>query len=370
MFQYNVTAPLFSIGYNPDDKIFLGAGVMIKRNGFRKYPFKSKHVIKADFAPSSSSYDFSYKGTFTEVIGKWNVRVNANMFAPSYTDYFYGYGNESVFDEEKFDVDARYYSARYLQYIFYPEIQRRSKNEVHEFIIGGGYQSVNVKSNLNDINNEQERFIVSYANTLNYDLLDVQRHYLALYGTYSFDNTNNEFMPQQGIRWNLFMIGLEDVDDKEDDVDYQRIRSDFSYFYTFGRFLKSTIALRAGGMVTNGKYEFYHAAKIGGSENFRGVRKFRFAGQHSFYQNTDLRINLFNIRNPILPTSVGIVLFHDFGRVWYHDPETGIEESDKMHRAYGGGIWLAPLNTISFGIDYSRSTLDESAFYLRMGFFF
>ena len=120
-----------------------------------------------------------------------------------------------------------------------------------------------------------------------------------------------------------------------------------------------------------GRFEFYHAAKLGGSSNFRGVRKFRFAGQHSFYQNTDLRINLFNIRNPLIPTSVGLVLFHDFGRVWYSDDPSTIEgESERMHRAYGGGLWLAPLNVISFGADYSWSTLDESAFFIRMGFFF
>ncbi|MCK5701034.1 MAG: hypothetical protein KAI29_07775, partial [Cyclobacteriaceae bacterium] len=79
----------------------------------------------------------------------------------------------------------------------------------------------------------------------------------------------------------------------------------------------------------------------------------------------------FNIRNPILPTTFGLVLFHDFGRVWVKDdPSTETGESNKMHRAYGGGIWLAPLNKISFGLDYSRSTLDEDAIFLRMGFFF
>ena len=370
MFQYNVTAPLLSVGYNPDDKIFIGAGVMIKKNGFRKNPFKSRHIIKADFAPASQSYDFQYKGRFTEAVGKWDFLINLNIFAPSYTDYFYGYGNGSVFDHEKFEVDSRYYSARYLQYILYPEIKRKSVNELHEFTIGGGYQTVNVKSSLNAFNNEQERFIISYANSLDYNLLDEQRHYLAMYGLYTFDNTNNEFMPQQGIKWNLFLIGIEDVDDKEIDVNFQRIRTSFSYYYTFGKFLKTTLALRAGGAVTHGEFEFYHASKIGGSDTFRGVRKFRFAGQHSFYQNTDLRINLFNIRNSIAPTSVGIVLFHDFGRVWYDLPDGEIEEPDKMHRAYGGGIFLAPLNAISFGVDYSHSTLDESAFYLRMGFFF
>jgi len=374
MFKYDVVAPLIYPSYNPDDGIYIGAGVMIKTNGFRKNPFKTRHMIMADIAPRSQSYDFSYHGTFTEAIGKWDLLINANAFTPSYADYFYGYGNETEFNKELFENDHRYYSSRYVQYIFYPEIQRKSKNEFHQLTIGGGYQSVNVKSDLNDLNHEQERFIISYARTLDYDLLDTYRHYLALYTNYTFDNTNNEYMPQQGIRWHIHLIGLEDVDNKDKDVNYQRVRSDFSYYYTFGRFLKSTLAFRIGGSVTNGDFEFYHAAKIGGSNSFRGVRKFRFAGEHSFYQNTDLRIKLFNIRNTLLPISLGIVAFHDFGRVWYDkgpgDPSTETGESDKMHRAYGGGIWLAPLNKISFGMDYSMSTLNERAFFVRMGFFF
>jgi hypothetical protein len=371
MFQYNVVAPVIYPTYNPDDGIYIGAGVTIKTHGFRKSPFRQKHAIKADIAPKSQSYDFSYTGTFTEALGRWDIVLNANAFTPSYADYFYGYGNESDFDDEKFEVDHRYYSARYIQYIFYPEIQRKSKNELHHFTIGGGYQSVNVKSDLNDLHSEQERFIISYANTLNYDLLDVQRHYLALYGSYKFDNTNSEFMPQQGIKWNLFLIDLKDIDNQEKEVNFQRVRTDFSYYYTFGRFLRSTLALRAGGIATNGEFEFYHAAKNGGSNTFRGVRKFRFAGQHSFYQNTDLRVELFNIRNPLLPVTVGVVGFHDFGKVWYpNDPSTETGESDKIHRAYGAGLWLAPLNKISFGLDYSVSTLDEKALFLRMGFFF
>jgi len=374
MFKYDIVAPLIFPSYNPDDGIYIGAGVMIKRNGFRKKPFKAQHLIKADIAPKSQSYDFSYHGTFTEVIGSWDLHINADAFTPSYADYFYGYGNETQFDKDLFEHDHRYYSTRYVQYIFYPEIQRKSKNEFHQLTIGGGYQSVDIKSELNDLNREQERFIISYAQTLKYDLLDTRRHYLALYTNYTFDNTNNEYMPMQGIRWHVHLMSLEDIDRKEKEVNFQRVRSDLSYYYTFGRYLKSTLAVRIGGSVTNGEFELYHAAKIGGSNTFRGVRKFRLAGQHSFFQNTDLRIKLFNIRNTLLPISLGIVAFHDFGRVWYDtgqgDPSTETGKSDKIHRAYGGGIWLAPLNKVSFGMDYSMSTLDERAFFVRMGFFF
>jgi hypothetical protein len=84
-----------------------------------------------------------------------------------------------------------------------------------------------------------------------------------------------------------------------------------------------------------------------------------------------MRVELFNIRNPLLPVTVGAVGFHDFSTVWYpNDPSAEEGESDKIHRAYGVGLWLAPLNKISFGIDYSVSTVDEEALFLRMGFFF
>ena len=370
-FNYNIVAPLFFPQYNPDDGIFLGAGILIKTHGFRKNPFKSLHAIKANIAPKSSSYEFSYTGRFTDAIGKWEAVINANIFAPSYTDFFYGAGNETTFDAEKVKIDPRYYSARYIQYIFYPELVRRSKDEKHEFLAGGGYQSVNVKSSLNDIYNVQERHIISYANSLEYDLLDVQRHYLALFSGYTFDNTDSRFMPREGLKLHLSLLGIRDIDNKEIDVNFRRLRTELSYYYSFGRYLRSTLAFRVGGAITDGTYEFYHAAKIGGSNTFRGSRKFRFQGDDTFYQNTDLRVKLFKIRNPVLPVAVGITAFHDFGRVWkVQDPSTESGFSDKIHRAYGGGVWIAPLNKVSFGIDYSHSTLDEEAVYLRMGFFF
>jgi hypothetical protein len=40
MFQYNVVAPVIYPTYNPDDGIYIGAGVTIKTHGFRKSPFR------------------------------------------------------------------------------------------------------------------------------------------------------------------------------------------------------------------------------------------------------------------------------------------------------------------------------------------
>jgi hypothetical protein len=371
-FQYNVTMPLLYASYNPDDGIFIGAGALITTHGFRKDPFKTRHLIRADIAPRSQSYNFSYKGQFTDLFGKWDFILNARISAPSFADNFYGFGNETIFDQEKFDRDRGYYRTRYVHYVFHPEVEWTSNNEFHRFLIGGGYQSINIRSDLNESGIEdQERFIISYAESLPYDLLDVQRHYLGLYANYTFDNTNSELQPTRGFRYRFGVLNIGDADQASRKILFSRFQSSLAYYYSFGNSLKSTLALRAGGMANVGDYEFYHASRLGGTTNFRGVRRFRLAGNQAFYQNTELRVKLFAFKSPVVPGDFGLTFFHDVGRVWYKDdPSAGGQQSGKWHRGYGGGIWLAPLSKAAIGVDYSWSTLDESAFFLRMGFFF
>ncbi len=370
-FKYNVAMPLLYGSYNPDDGIFIGAGALITTHGFRKDPFKNRHTIKADMAPISKSYNFSYKGQFTDLLGKWDLILNTSISAPSFADYFYGYGNETILESEKVNRDHGYYRARYKHYVFHPELEWSSANEEHKFMIGGGYQSINIRSELNDSEIEQERYIITYAKTLPYKLLDEHRHYLGLYANYTFDNTNDELQPSSGFRYNLGVLNIKDVDQSSRSILFSRIQSSLAYYYTFGNSLKSTLALRAGGIANLGEYEFYHSSRLGGTTNFRGVRRFRLAGQHAFFQNTDLRVKLFSFRSPVLPGDFGITLFHDVARVWVEDdPSAEGGKSGIWHRAWGGGIWLAPLSKLAIGMDYSWSTLGESAFFLRFGYFF
>jgi hypothetical protein len=97
-FKYDRLAPLVFGSFNPDDGIFLGGGFYYQKEGFRKNPFKSRHVVLMSIAPRTNSYNFSYRGDFTDVIGKWGIEVNADVKAPNYVNNFFGLGNETVFD--------------------------------------------------------------------------------------------------------------------------------------------------------------------------------------------------------------------------------------------------------------------------------
>jgi len=97
-YKYDRTLPLIYLNYNIDDGVFLGGGFVSIRNGFRKEPFKSKHLFLASYAPYTNSFNFRYDGRFTDIIGKWSGEIDADVKAPNYVNNFFGWGNESEFN--------------------------------------------------------------------------------------------------------------------------------------------------------------------------------------------------------------------------------------------------------------------------------
>jgi hypothetical protein len=369
-FRYDLTTPIAYLNYNPDDGLFLGAGVSVVTHGFRKVPFKTNHSLRAELAPRSQSYGLFYKGHFTDLLGKWDLLLRLEAFVPSFTGFFYGYGNETAFDEARFEEDRGYYRARYEHLVVLPELQWNSDNELHQINAGGGYQSVNVRSSLNQISG-QERFILSFAQSLPYPLLDVRRHYIAWTLRYSFDNSDSRLYPRRGFRAQAGLAGVHDIDGAPNPINFARWWASASYYYTFGTALRSTLALRAGALGNTGTWEFYHAPAIGGLDTFRGLRRSRLSGEQAFYQNTELRIRLVSFRSPLVPGDFGINMFQDLGRVWVDDdPSVAGGRSTLLHRSYGLGVWLAPLSRAAASLDYSWSNLGERAAFLRLGFMF
>lgn len=97
------------------------------------------------------------------------------------------------------------------------------------------------------------------------------------------------------------------------------------------------IADRFGGTLTAGKHTFYQSAFIGGEGTLLGFRQYRFAGDHSFYNNLEMRVKLADFVSYVLPGQLGLVGFHDIGRVWRKN-----ENSDRWHQGVGGGFYFAP----------------------------
>ena len=114
-FKYDRLAPLVIGNYNVDDGFFVGGGFYYQKEGFRRAPYKSRHFALASFAPRTNSYNFLYRGDFTDVIRKWGVEINADLKVPNYVNNFFGMGNESVFDEN-IDEDPQYDLERPIDY--------------------------------------------------------------------------------------------------------------------------------------------------------------------------------------------------------------------------------------------------------------
>jgi outer membrane protein assembly factor BamA len=114
------------------------------------------------------------------------------------------------------------------------------------------------------------------------------------------------------------------------------------------------LASRFGGGANFDDFEFYQAQYLGGTDNLRGYRKFRFAGESMAFNNTELRIKFGDFRSYLFPGSIGMLVFHDYGRVWHDSDPT-----NKWKSGYGGGLWISPLKRIVITALYTASKEDR-----------
>jgi outer membrane protein assembly factor BamA len=126
------------------------------------------------------------------------------------------------------------------------------------------------------------------------------------------------------------------------------------------------LAARAGGRQTFGRYPWYAAAYIGGSESNRGYLSQRFAGDSSAYGSVELRLRVAD-SVPVVPGRMWVFGLADAGRVWLEG-----EDSDEWHPSFGGGVVFEVAATpIAFwtGIAKARDE-DGVRFYFQSGFGF
>ena len=117
--------------------------------------------------------------------------------------------------------------------------------------------------------------------------------------------------------------------------------------------------------VLNNNFEFYQGATLGGDYDLRGFRNERFLGNQSFYQSSDIRLNLGKIKKTVIPMSYGVLGGFDYGRVWLKG-----ESSEKWHQSFGGGLWLNGLNALTARFTYFKSAGEEARIAFGLGFGF
>ncbi|MDJ1499049.1 metallophosphoesterase [Xanthocytophaga agilis] len=353
-FKYDLVLPLLSAQYNPDDGVFFGGGVLIRKQGFRKEPFAAQHKITVNHAAATEAYNFDYQGTFTNVFPKTDLQINAEIKAPNFVNNFFGLSNESAYDKEQ---RINYYRVRFenlsLNALFFKKLSSQTK-----FFLGPQIESVEIESS------SRKRFIYEYAseNNLPESFFD-RKSYAGLMAGFRIDSRDNKVYPTNGVFWNADLKVMRTLNDNITQP-YTQLSSELAFYWSIKLPARVTFATRFGGGVNFTNYEFFQANSLGGLTNLRGYRRTRFSGRDSFYNNTEVRVRLFSFRTYLFPAFGGIVGFHDVGRVWVDN-----EKSNVWHTGYGGGIFLVPFQQVVITALYGFSK-EDSLPVIRLGFFF
>jgi hypothetical protein len=337
-FNYNKLMPLLSIKFNQDDGLFLGAGINYKVHGFRKDPFKSSHKFGLTNAIATSSYSFGYEGEFTDVIRKADVVVRAELRSPNYVTNYFGLGDESVYDQS---LGIDYYRVRFEEFLIDAHL-KFNLGESFAFTLGSSSQMIEVEPTA-------ERFITNFnENGLDSTNVFKKKSWTGINSSIDIDTRNKKILTERGLRW-LTTLGYF-AGTSGNAESYGNFTTDITFYYSFKVPSRVTLSNRTGFAQTFGSPEFYQLNYLDGHDQLRGFRKYRFAGERMWYNNTDLNIKLLNIRAFVLPTQIGVKFFYDVGSV-------AVENNDvnKIHQAVGGALWISPAKVVYLSLLYGYS---------------
>ncbi len=353
-FKHDRLVPLLTAGYNLDDGVLIGAGVEWKKQGFRKTPYASMNRLTLSHALATEATALRYEGIFTRVLGKNDLWINASVKAPNNVANFFGPGNESAYDTDR---RIRYYRTRYTL-INLSVALKRDLGEHLKVSLGPVFQHFNLGSE-----NNEGRFIERYLAELPDGEPFLRREsYGGVQGNLVLDTRNNAQQPVRGVYWNSTLLGLQGFGERSNH--HTQVRSELSVYASFSTAARLVLVNRFGGALTYGRPAFYQLAYLGGHDNLRGFRAYRFAGQHLAYHNLELRLKLAQYRSYLVPGSVGLLFFNDLGRVWSRG-----EASARWHDGYGGGVYLAPAELLVLTASVAFS--DEGTLpYVSVGFRF
>lgn len=365
-YEFNFGSTLPSAGFNVDEGILLGIASSFTRYGFKKSPYAALHKLSGQIALATSGIAFNYSGEFLDVLGNWELQMDARFQTPMYSINYYGLGNESInpeaIDDSPFDISYNRVSQRLVSVM--PAISRRL-NSTSMFSFGPVFESIKVDS----LGDEDEiRYINSITDEFeNQEIFD-GIEFLGARAILDYDVKDNLAFPTRGLGFKT-ELGWKTQLDHPDNKSFAYINSAIKLYLPFDRNGKLVLGTRVGVQHRfNNNFEFYQGAILGGigpNANLRGFRRERFIGRTAFYQNIDLRWKVASVDNEKIPFSMGILGGFDHGRVWLDG-----ENSDTWHYSYGGGVFISPLDIAAIHLSLFYGDGEQKRFVFGGAFFF
>jgi hypothetical protein len=327
--NYNITMLTPIIGANPDDGFLIGASVNLVRYGFKKEPFKSQQIFGGGFATGTKAFRVNYTGDFINALGKADFYLDAYYKGPTFAFNYAGIGNET---KRPID-DANYYRVRQGEIAIYPAVKKRMGIN--------GFTALGPLFMSNEIQATDNRYLTDSLNSK--DPTFKRKNYAGARLLFDFNSLDNLSAPHSGIKFKTSLNYLENLDSS---ANFLAWRATFSFYKSLDNKENLVLASQVGAGVNFGDgAEFFQMPTIGGDQGLRAYRTERFYGKSSFWQSTDLRLRFGTSYNQALPFTAGMYGGFDYGRVWENSMP-----SKKWHYDYGGGIWVAPVDLLTFSV--------------------
>lgn len=330
-----------------DEGIGLSYNIWWKNFGFRTRPYKSDHKLMVAYFLKNSAFNFSYSSYYPEALGSWDLGMNINFNGPSFTQFFYGFGNtyqdfESLYPDVSIADDQSFHIVKGVHLDINSHFTKAISSS-SKLSINPSFQFINLANS----DDEQRFYLFDEAGILEESL--ESRLYPAVGVNFISTRVDNPAFPSRGYTINLAADFKYNVSDSQ----YKNLNlsSKLSAYIPFNPSKSVVFASHLGFNHLVGTAEFFHLNYLSDRTRLRGYRTNRFSGETMAYHANDLRISLTETKGE-LPAVFGIILSYDYGRVWL-DRDT--ENADTWHSSYGGGIFFAPLNLIGFKLAYYKS---------------
>ena len=329
-----------------DEGVGLSYNVWWQKNGFRKDPYQSNHTLSLGYFWANNAIVGRYAGLWPSAISQsWDFQLNVDATGPTFTQFFYGLGNEYIDFEEVFpdfgdSGSTTFHIVRGTHIDINPQIVKDLKKN-RTFSINPSLEFYDLSDELND--GDDERFIfLPVANRIPEDF--ESKIYAGLGVKFANTRLNNPVIPTRGYSFNAGIDYKQSLSDSE--FSNVTFSSSVAAYIPFSPTHKIVFATYLGGAYTTGDYEFFHANYLSNQSRLRGFKTNRFAGDGIVYHASDLRIKLVQ-GNRGFRTGLGIFGSFDYGRSFLEN-----EDINDWHTSFGGGIYLTPLNILGFKLGY------------------
>jgi hypothetical protein len=349
----NVIIP--TIGFNPDDGVKIGFSNTYTAYGFERNPFSSQHSLSGAYYFATNGIELDYTSEIANVFGNWNLGVNATFTSPNFAINYFGLGNNSINLEANDLKEEDHNRIKISKFFTGTFIQWKSDLDA-QIKLGVKYQKIKVE-------NTEGRFINTQFQANN--SVFEHQEFINAQGSYQFENMDNHAFPTMGIRTEIVTGYTSNLNN---DNNFGYLIPSISFDYKLVPSGQLVFATKLKSHFTYGdSYELYQAASIGGNDGLRGFRNQRFTGKNSFYQSTDIRLNLRRFKTSLVPLNIGIFGGFDYGTVWGQENTTF--KNTTFNTSLGGGIFFNAANMMSGNISTFHSD-DGLRLAVKFGFAF